>query len=93
MQLDEADGTNEAAKYHVVFFDKTASVARAWMDRDMVQKLTDPAAPPKAPPVFKNDGIKKRYQHARAMAEDAVSLPLIERIGTATNINICSFQQ
>ena len=41
--------------------------------------MLDPEEPPN-PPMFKNDNIKKRYQHAKSMAVDAVNLPKIERI-------------
>ena len=76
--LDEESGSNEAAKYHCVFFDKPSNVARSWMDKDSVMKLLDPENPPKNP-LFKNETIKKRYTHAKSMAIDAVSLPIIER--------------
>ena len=49
------------------------------MKKDMVMKMLDPEEPPK-PPIFKNENIKKRYQHAKSMAVDAVNLPKIERI-------------
>ena len=42
-------------------------------------KMVDPEQPPN-PPIFKNENIKKRYQHAKSMAVDAVNLPKIERI-------------
>ena len=71
--------SSEAVKYHVVFFDKPGNVARSWVDKDSVAKLTDPDQSPKTP-VFKNDAVKKRYSHAKSMAVDAVSLPMIERI-------------
>jgi len=77
--IDVEVNCNEAAKYHVVFFDKTTNVARAWMNKDLVMKMLDPEEPPK-PPIFKNDNIKKRYQHAKSMAVDSVNLPRIERI-------------
>ena len=76
--LDEESPSNEAAKYHVVFFDKPTNVARSWMEKELVAKMTDPEQPPK-PPVFKSDAIKKRYQHAKSMLLDAFSLPTIER--------------
>ena len=49
------------------------------MNKDMVMKMVDPEQPPN-PPIFKNENIKKRYQHAKSMAVDAVNLPKIERI-------------
>ena len=49
------------------------------MKKDMVMNMLDPEEPPK-PPIFKNENIKKRYQHAKSMAVDAVNLPKIERI-------------
>ena len=42
-------------------------------------KLSDPESPPKNPPIFKSEAVKKRYSHAKAMAGDAASLPKIER--------------
>ena len=45
----------------------------------MVTKMIDPEEPPK-PPTFKTENIKKRYKHAKSMAEDALKLPTIERI-------------
>ena len=58
--IDETSDNNEASKYHVVFFDKPTNVARSWMEKEYVMKLSSPDSPPK-PPVFKNDAIKKRY--------------------------------
>ena len=49
------------------------------MKKEMVMNMLDPEEPPK-PPIFKNENIKKRYQHAKSMAVDAVNLPKIERI-------------
>ena len=78
--VDERVNTRVAAKYHVVFFDRTQNVARAWIDKDQVTKLVDVEEPPKAQQIFKNDAIKKRFQQAKQMAVDALSLPRIERI-------------
>ena len=44
-----------------------------------MMKLSDPESPPKNPPIFKSEAVKKRYSHAKAMALDAASLPKIER--------------
>ena len=62
------------------FFDKPNKVARSWMEKDSVMKLSDAESPPKNPPIFKSEAVKKRYSHAKAMALDAVSLPKIERL-------------
>ena len=62
------------------FFDKPNKVARSWMEKDSVMKLSDAENPPKNPPLFKSEAVKKRYSHAKAMALDAISLPKIERL-------------
>ena len=49
------------------------------MVKDSVMKLSDPESPPKNPPIFKSEPVKKRYSHAKAMALDATSLSKIER--------------
>ena len=50
------------------------------MVKDSVMKLSDPESPPKNPPIFKSEPVKKRYSHAKAMALDATSLSKIERL-------------
>ena len=45
-----------------------------------MSKLCSVEEPPRPITTFKNDVIKKRYQQAKAMALDALSLPRIERI-------------
>lgn len=62
------------------FFDKPNKVARSWMEKDSVMKLSDAESPPKNPPVFKSEAVKKRYSHAKSMALDAIGLPKIERL-------------
>ena len=62
------------------FFDKPNKVARSWMVKDSVMKLSDAECPSKNPPIFKSEAVKKRYSHAKAMALDAASLPKIERL-------------
>ena len=78
--VDERVNSRVAAKYHVVFFDRAQNLARAWVERDNLSKLAVVEEPPKNPQNFKNDAIKKRYQLAKEMAKDALSLPRIERI-------------
>ena len=78
--VDERVNSRVAAKYHVVFFDRAQNVARAWVERDNLAKLAVVEEPPKNPQNFKNDVIRKRYQLAKEMAKDALSLPRIERI-------------
>ena len=65
--------------YNFRFFDKPSNVSRSWMEKDLVAKMTDPEQPPKVP-VFKNEAMKKRYQHAKSMLLDAFSLHKIERL-------------
>ena len=78
--VDDRVNSRVAAKYHVVFFDRAQNVARAWVERDNLSKLAVVEEPPKNPQNFKNDAIRKRYQLAKEMAKDALSLPRIERI-------------
>ena len=54
-------------------------MARSWVEKDFIMKLSDADQPPKVP-VFKNDAVKKRYLYAKSMAVDAVKLSMIERI-------------
>ena len=49
------------------------------MTKDLIVKMTDPEVTPK-PLTFKNDAMRKRYQHAKSMAVDAMNLSKIERI-------------
>lgn len=49
------------------------------MEKDSVMKMSDAGNPPKNPPIFKSEAVKKRYSHAKSMALDALSLPKIER--------------
>ena len=49
------------------------------MTKDLIVKMTDPEVTPK-PLSFKNDAMRKRYQHAKSMAVDAMNLSKIERI-------------
>ena len=70
------------------FFDKPNKVARSWMEKDSVMKLSDAESPPKNPPLFKSEAVKKRYSHAKSMALDAISLPKIERLIESFNFDV-----